>query len=429
MEFKYKHVLFDLDGTIYNTYYAYTSALLDVVKAHNPNTCETYGSLSRFMGKSARQTCDELNLSKLSNDELSRQWAKNIEKYQDSIVMFDGVKGVIELLYSKGIKLGIITSRSRSDDHYLSMYASPCPVELSPYFKYSICASDVKNAKPAADSIYKYMEYTGAKREEILFIGDSLSDYECAKNAGIAFGLAVWGSPLNHSINAEHYFINPFDIYSAVCIEDNLQYQWYKFAKEIQAIGQIGLAYCSNQFDEERFSRLREISASMIALMTELPKEKVFNAICTDVGYITPKLDTRAAVFNEKGQVLLVKERLSGKWSLPGGWCDEAESIKSNTIKEVREEAGMNVRVSKFVGLLDKSKWNTSSQPYHILAAFSVCYVGEGEFESNSETVQREFFDIDKIPVEQLRTGTTTIEQIRLCYQAYKTDNWVAVVD
>ena len=39
------------------------------------------------------------------------------------------------------------------------------------------------------------------------------------------------------------------------------------------------------------------------------------------------------------------------------------------------------------------------------------------------------FFDFDKIPVESLRTGTTTIDQIRLCFEAYKTEHWVAVID
>lgn len=61
-------------------------------------------------------------------------------------------------------------------------------------------------------------------------------------------------------------------------------------------------------FDIERFERLREIAASMVATMTEEPLEKVKAAICMDKGYITPKIDTRAAVFNAEGQILLVKE-------------------------------------------------------------------------------------------------------------------------
>ena len=425
----YKHVLFDLDGTIYDTEYAYTMALYDVVKAHDPHTSETYESLTRFMGSSAKATNEELNFHEADFDALSREWVENVHKYEDSIKIYDGVLGIIKLLKERGMKLGIVTSRSSTYKDILGEIASPLPTELSQYFTYSISAADVKNAKPAPDSIYRYMELTGAKREEILFIGDTMSDVTCAKDAGIDFGLAVWGTRLSQSVRCTHYFLNPWDIYKAVFLTDSLNYQWYRYAKEIQAIGQIGLTYCENRFDIERFERLREIASSMMAMMTDMPLEKVKDAICSDKGYTTPKIDTRAAVFNEKGQILLVKEAMSGRWSLPGGWCDEDQSIISNTQKEVLEEAGMQVKVSRFVGMLDKSKWNISKQPFHILASFCICKEGEGQFSPNSETLEREFFDFDRIPVKELRVGTTTIDQIRLCFDAYRAKSWVPIID
>ena len=151
-----------------------------------------------------------------------------------------------------------------------------------------------------------------------------------------------------------------------------------------------------------------------------------------DKGYITPKLDTRAAVFDEKGRILLVKESRSNKWSLPGGWCDECETIYSNIIKEVREEAGMIVYPYRLVAILDKSKWNvfSSVQPFHILAAFCLCRIGEGSFTKNSETLERRFFSLDEIPVKELRTGTTTFEQIKMCFDAYRAgDKWKTIFD
>lgn len=426
---KYSHILFDLDGTIYNTEYAYTMALFDVVKRIDPNTHETYESLTRFMGSSAKDTNKELHYSEDEFEKLSVEWADNVKKYADKIKPFDGVMGVIKHLKEKGLKLGIITSRARVIGGKENFFASPMPVELTPYFDISISASDVGKPKPALDSILKYMEMTGAKRDEILFIGDTQSDITCAKDAGVDFGLAVWGTRLERSVKVAHYFLNPWDIVGAIFTYDNLNYQFYKWAKEIQAIGQIGLTYCQNVFDIERFERLREIAASMVATMTEEPLEKVKAAICMDKGYITPKIDTRAAVFNSEGQILLVKEAKNSKWSMPGGWCDESESIFSNTTKEVREEAGMVVSPYKFVAMLDKSKWNKSSQPFHILAAFTICKEGEGQFSKNSETLERRFFSLDEIPVDDLRVGTTTIEQIKLCFDAYKTEHWIPVID
>lgn len=108
--------------------------------------------------------------------------------------------GVIKHLKEKGLKLGIITSRARVIGEKENLFASPMPVELTPYFDISISASDVENTKPAPDSILKYMEMTGAKRDEILFIGDTQSDITCAKDAGVDFGLAVWGTRLERSV-------------------------------------------------------------------------------------------------------------------------------------------------------------------------------------------------------------------------------------
>lgn len=113
--------------------------------------------------------------------------------------------------------------------------------------------------------------------------------------------------------------------------------KWLKRVIEIQSLAQCGLAYCKNDYDLERYRRLREIAAEMMSDASGLPVEKVQDLFCNESGYQTPKLDTRAAVFRE-GKILLVREN-NGRWSLPGGWVDVLESIASNTVKEVQEEA------------------------------------------------------------------------------------------
>ena len=115
-------------------------------------------------------------------------------------------------------------------------------------------------------------------------------------------------------------------------------------AVELQSIVQSGMAYTRDEFDKERFGRVREISAEIMAMKTELPMEKVKNVFCGEYGYQTPKLDTRAAIFQD-GKILLVKEQ--GGWSLPGGWCDYNQTPASNTVKEATEEAGLDVEPVK----------------------------------------------------------------------------------
>ena len=78
----------------------------------------------------------------------------------------------------------------------------------------------------------------------------------------------------------------------------------------------------------------------MMAELSGLQVEKVKDLFCNETGYQTPKIDTRAAIFKE-GKILLVHEN-NGTWSLPGGWCDVNVSVTENTIKEVKEEAGIS---------------------------------------------------------------------------------------
>ena len=132
----------------------------------------------------------------------------------------------------------------------------------------------------------------------------------------------------------------------------NKNEQWLKWAVELQAIAQGGLFYGKDKFDIERYERIREISAEMISYKTEISADKVQNLFCSDVGYQTPKIDTRAAIFKD-GKILLVQEA-NGTWSLPGGWCDVDISVEENTIKEVKEEAGLDVVVKNVIAIQDR---------------------------------------------------------------------------
>ena len=129
---------------------------------------------------------------------------------------------------------------------------------------------------------------------------------------------------------------------------------WMDLAMRVQSIAQAGLQYGKDPYDKERYEELRQISAEMISLKTDIPTEKIHDLFCNETGYQTPKIDTRAAVFvNDK--ILLVHEN-NGTWSLPGGWCDVDQSIASNMEKEVREEAGFEVTAERLIAVQD---WRT----------------------------------------------------------------------
>ena len=195
---------------------------------------------------------------------------------------------------------------------------------------------------------------------------------------------------------------------------------------EIQSLAQAGLTYTDNNYDRERYERLREISVEMIKEKTEINLEKVKDLFCNEEGYQTPKIDTRAAIFKDN-KILLVCEN-NETWSLPGGWCDVLESVKSNTIKEVKEETGLDVEVEKIIAIQDRNKHNKPIYAYGVCKIFSQCKILSGEFVENIETTETRFFGKDELP-KNLAKEKVNKEQIEMCFEAFECENWKTKFD
>lgn len=201
--------------------------------------------------------------------------------------------------------------------------------------------------------------------------------------------------------------------------------RWLKWAIELQSIAQAGLTYGKDIYDHERYERIREISAEIISYMSDISLEKVKDLFCNESGYQTPKLDTRAAIF-EDGKILLVREN-NGKWSLPGGWCDVNVSVRENTVKEVKEESGLDVVADKIIAIQDRSKHNLPVYAYGVCKIFVQCSVIGGKFEKNIETTGFRYFSADELP--ELATEKNNEEQIRMCFEAYCSNDWETQFD
>lgn len=204
-----------------------------------------------------------------------------------------------------------------------------------------------------------------------------------------------------------------------------LKEPWLKWAIEIQSIAQCGLTYTKDVYDKERYEQLRNIAAEMLSYKTEIPVNKIKNLFCNEEGYQTPKLDTRAAIFKD-GKILLVHEK-SGTWSLPGGWVDVLESIESNTIKEVKEEAGLDVVAKKIIAIQDRNKHNTPLYPYGVCKVFVQCDLIGGEFVENIETTEIGYFSLDNLP--NLSNEKSNVKQIEMCFKAKNDENWKVLFD
>ena len=202
--------------------------------------------------------------------------------------------------------------------------------------------------------------------------------------------------------------------------------KWLQWVIELQSLAQAGLTYGRDVYDKERYERIREISAEMLSHMSDVPTEVVKGLFCNETGYQTPKLDTRAAIFQD-GKILLVCEN-NGKWSLPGGWCDVNVSVGENTVKEVKEESGLDVKAVSIIAVQDRARHNLPVYAYGVCKVFVLCSLVGGCFRDNLETVGFEYFSEDALP--QLATEKNTEEQIKMCFEAYRAgDQWKTMFD
>lgn len=201
--------------------------------------------------------------------------------------------------------------------------------------------------------------------------------------------------------------------------------KWLQWAVELQSLAQAGLFYSKDPFDLERYERIREITAEMVSYHSDTPLEKVKDLFCGDVGYQTPKIDTRAAMFKD-GKILLVHEA-NGTWSLPGGWVDVNVSVEENMIKEVKEEAGLDIKVKRIIAVQDREKHNLPIYAYKVCKIFMQCEVIGGEFVPNIETTGFDYFRVDELPC--LAEEKNNREQIEMCFEAMRSETWEALFD
>jgi ADP-ribose pyrophosphatase YjhB (NUDIX family) len=184
--------------------------------------------------------------------------------------------------------------------------------------------------------------------------------------------------------------------------------------RELLSISQIGLAFAKDEFDRERYVRVRELVEAMLRIPHAAnPAFDPSVVLGAEAGYTTPKVDVRGAAFRD-GRILMVRERSDGRWTLPGGWADVNQSPAEAIVKEIREESGFEAKVVKVAALLDRRRHPHPSQFHHAYKVFFLCELTGGSAGVSIETDAVDFFAEDALP--PLSTQRVTAAQIGLMF-------------
>ncbi len=201
---------------------------------------------------------------------------------------------------------------------------------------------------------------------------------------------------------------------------------WISLAQRIQAIAQTGLTYSQGPYDTERYGELAAIAASMIAGPEPEKIALASRLFAAEAGYATPKVDVRAAVFQD-GRLLLVREVEDGGWTLPGGWADVGQSAAESVEREVLEESGFVVRAVKLLAFWDRDKHPHPPIPFHSFKLVFRCELLGGVATPSVETSEVGFFAEDEIP--GLSLARILPEQIRFVFESQRDPGAATVFD
>ena len=177
----------------------------------------------------------------------------------------------------------------------------------------------------------------------------------------------------------------------------SLQGKLCRWADELRAMSQIGLQYATSDYDRERYERIQRMAMEMFSISEDKSLEEVRQSLKYDLGYITPKVGVDGAVFNGKGEILLIQRSDNRLWALPGGWAEVGETPSSAIAREFREETGLEIQTTDLLGIYD-GRIHQPEHPHQIYHIVFACHPVRGKPRKGKETLDIGFFPVDDLP-------------------------------
>ncbi|WCG34792.1 NUDIX hydrolase N-terminal domain-containing protein [Companilactobacillus farciminis] len=200
--------------------------------------------------------------------------------------------------------------------------------------------------------------------------------------------------------------------------------------EKLQAIAQTGKHYSKDVFDRERYDQLEDVSKQLITKLVNNSSQKQLDIFFdADTGYVTPKVDVRAATFKDD-KILLVREKSSGEWSIPGGWGDIGYSAADIAVKETFEEAGISVKPKRMIAIKDMQKNHYPKKNLnYVYKLFFECIPTEDDIHSGVETSDVKYFTLEEALKLNLSLARNMPDDFKRAFACHKADNWETYFD
>lgn len=200
--------------------------------------------------------------------------------------------------------------------------------------------------------------------------------------------------------------------------------------EQLQAIAQTGKHYSKDVFDRERYEQLEVVAKKLTTKLANNVTPKQLDIFFdADTGYVTPKVDIRAATFKDD-KILLVREKSSGQWSIPGGWGDVGYSAGEIATKETFEEAGIRTEPKRLIAIKDMQKNHYPKKNLnYVYKLFFECTPTEDDIHSGVETSDVRYFTLDEALDLDLSLARNMPEDFRMAFECHHSENWQTYFD
>jgi len=187
---KYDTIIFDLDGTLLNTLEDLMDSLNYALTCHGYER-RTLEEVRAFVGNGVKKLVERALPLHSTEEDIEQCLASFTEHYsknmQNKTRPYNGIMELLLDLNRYNYKIAIVSNKYDSAVKKLSMEY------FGDFIDVAIGESKSVKPKPAPDSVFAAIKELGSELNKTIFVGDSDTDVQTAKNAGITCVGVTWG--------------------------------------------------------------------------------------------------------------------------------------------------------------------------------------------------------------------------------------------
>ena len=184
----FRHICFDLDGTLVDSYLNIYNTTVKALRVLNINEPVHEIEFQKRIGHHFLDIFKDLNIPVVDVEEFINIYKSYYFDFIDNSKLYDGVEDILSKLNSLDIKITLLTTKGQDQaDKIINHF------NLRKYFSYVMGRRNGLAIKPSAEPLQFICKELNVEPSQTLMVGDSELDIQCGKNASAKTCAALYG--------------------------------------------------------------------------------------------------------------------------------------------------------------------------------------------------------------------------------------------